>query len=203
MLGDYLFHKNADGSYTITDTKNADGSTVAVGHVSDRNGIQHVTNVDKFSFQRGGSSLVLDLGTTKPVPMDDRVTLTGAGPVYTIAVSTLLANDIDFQNANLSGGTLKLNWVGDAVGGTATLNASHTSITFTVAAGYSGPLEFSYKVRDAKTDPAPYVYIPSDPTIAGEIRKAACCWYRLVRRTDPDYAGAVVSGCGGRAEGMA
>lgn len=183
-LADYHFQQNADGSYVVTDNKNSDGSAVEAGQISNRNGVQHLTNVERFSFKRGSSVTAGDFSMAAPLSADDQVNV-AASASYTIAVATLLVNDIDLQN--LSNPQLNIYWVGDAVGGTASLSADHKSIVFTPTANYRGSLEFSYKVQDAQGNKAPTVTNSSDSSITGELKASV----QLVLNdapTDPDYA---------------
>jgi len=182
QLEDYKFQKNTDGSYTITDTRNSDGSKVQADQISDRNGIQHLTNVERFSFMHGSVPTGADLGMAAPLSVGDQVTVASGANSYTIAASTLLANDIDFQN--LTSPQLSIYWVGDAVGGNVTLSGSN--IIFTPKAGYQGPMEFTYKVQDAQGNKAPLVNDVIDPTITGEL-KARVLLVPSDAPTDPDY----------------
>jgi Ca2+-binding RTX toxin-like protein/chemotaxis regulatin CheY-phosphate phosphatase CheZ len=184
QLEDYRFVKNADGSYLITDTKNNDGSTVAAGQVSDRDGIQHVTNVERFSFLRGVTPTSLYFDSVNPVLVNDQVTMQSAGAVR-ISADSLLANDIDFNSRALS-----IYWVGDAIGGTVSLINSQLqtpSVIFTPDAGYVGPLEFSYKVQDAQGNKGITLINVADPTITGEM-KGRVSLISPMAPTDPDYA---------------
>lgn len=183
-LADYSFVKNADGSWTITDHENSDGSTVEAGQVSDRNGVQQVKNVERFSFMLGKTPAAADFTLNNPLPADDRINVGTAGS-YSIAASALLANDLDLQNPGSP--QLAIYWVGDALGGTVALSADGQNITFTPQEGSTVIPEFSYKVKDAQGNLAPVVTNTSDPTISGEMKGRVL----LVPDNapgDPDYA---------------
>jgi len=73
--------------------------------------------------------------------------------VFNIAKTTLLANDVDVDDPNSA---LSLGWVGDATGGTVSLDANG-DVVFTPAANFNGYASFSYKVRDAAGLESPVV----------------------------------------------
>ncbi|WP_416391027.1 S8 family serine peptidase [Alloalcanivorax xenomutans] len=169
-LSEYVFVRTAGGGYQITDT------------VADRDGTLVLTNVEKFSFKTGTANTTLDLGLDAPLPVDDRVSVTD-GPV-TVAAATLLANDLDFQH--LDAGQLSIDWVGDAVGGTVTLSQDGQTIQFTPEVGYRGPVEFSYRVKDAQGNGAPTIGNAADPSVSGEM-KARVLLVPDSAPSDPDY----------------
>jgi Ca2+-binding RTX toxin-like protein/subtilisin-like proprotein convertase family protein len=182
-LADYTFVKNVDGSYTITDHKNADGSAVTAGQISDRNGVQHITNVEGFSFQPVGGALktVTYFNSLVPLPVDDQVNVDPAAS-YSIAAASLLANDIDFPNQALS-----IKEVGGAEGGTVALSADRQTIVFTPKAGYLGQMGFTYRLQDAQGNDAPNIYDTADPSITGYM-KGRVAIVPSNAPTDPDYA---------------
>ncbi len=188
-LADYRVRRNADGSYTLTDTRNHDGSAAPTWELSDRDGVQHVTNVERFSFMRGATPTAADFGMAAPLPVDDRIGFDDGQSQIVIPVSQLLGNDLDFQSASadLDGSALAVYWVGDALGGTVGLSADKKTIIFTPNAGDNGPLEFAYKVQDGQGNQAPVVTNSADPTITGEL-KGRVLLVPSDAPTDPDYA---------------
>ncbi|WP_427501722.1 S8 family serine peptidase (plasmid) [Methylomonas sp. MED-D] len=185
QLEEYRFAKNADASWTITDTQNSDGSAVLAGQVSNRDGVQTVKNVERFSFLRGQTPTAVDFTLPNPLPVNDRVEVNGTASGYSIAVSSLLANDLDLQNPGSP--QLSIYWVGDALGGSVALSADGKTITFTPKAGSSVVPEFSYKVKDAQGNTAPVVANVADPTVSGEM-KARVLLVPANAPADPDYA---------------
>ncbi|KGM39698.1 hypothetical protein JY96_05760 [Aquabacterium sp. NJ1] len=166
QLEDYKFEKAGANSWRITDTRNVDGSLVVTGQVSDRDGIQEISNVERFSFKCGGLTTVMDLGQASPLPINDRVSdLVIGRSMLGINASSLLANDLDFQNTGTP--QLSITWVGDAVGGSVALTDDR--IVFMPTIGYTGPLEFSYTIQDRESAPhaAPIVNLINDPSQQG------------------------------------
>lgn len=170
-LSQYRFVRTASGAYQITDL------------VADRDGTMLLNNVESFAFKSGTAMTALALGLDAPLPADDRISVAAGGPV-TIAVASLLANDLDFQH--LDAAQLNINWVGDAVGGTVRLSSDRLSVTFTPTAGYSGPIEFSYRVNDAQGNAAPIIANTGDSTLQGEM-KARVLLVPAGAPSDPDY----------------
>jgi VCBS repeat-containing protein len=85
-----------------------------------------------------------------PVAVDD-ILAAPDGPATTFAASDLLANDTDADNPNSE---LTIASVTSGTGGTATLNGDGT-VTFTPAAGFSGPATFTYTTSDGSATSAP------------------------------------------------
>lgn len=170
-LAEYHFQRNADGGYTVTD------------RVANRDGVEVVRNVERFSTHRNGGMLVVDFGMAQPLPANDTVAVAPTG-VIAISVATLLANDIDFQNLGSPQSSLSVYWVGDAVGGTVTLSGSN--VVFTPIAGYSGPLEFAYRLRDAEGNTGPIVTNSANPSLSGEV-KGRVSLVRTGAPTDPEF----------------
>ncbi|MFL9672331.1 S8 family serine peptidase [Pseudomonas marginalis] len=170
-LSQYRFVRTASGAYQITDL------------VADRDGTMLLNNVESFAFKSGTAMTALALGLDDPLPVDDRISVAAGGPV-TIAVASLLANDLDFQH--LDAAQLNINWVGDAVGGTVRLSSDRLSVTFTPTAGYSGPIEFSYRVNDAQGNAAPIIANTGDSKLQGEM-KARVLLVPAGAPSDPDY----------------
>ncbi|WP_162270304.1 S8 family serine peptidase [Bordetella ansorpii] len=170
-LSDYRFVRTANGGYQITDS------------VADRDGTMVLTNVEKFSFKTGTSTTTLDFGLDAPLAVDDRISVAQAGTI-SVAASSLLANDLDFQH--LDAAQLSISWVGDAVGGTVTLSSDRKTITFTRKPGFSGPIEFSYRVKDAQGNTAPVIANAADPSVAGQM-KARVMMVPAGAPADPDY----------------
>jgi Ca2+-binding RTX toxin-like protein len=180
-LEDYRFVQNADGGWTITDTRNADGSMVAEGLVSDRDGVQFARNVERFSYMRGSAWTTYDFAYSNPLPADDRIEVAATSSSHAISAASVLANDVDFQKQALS-----LYWVGDAIGGTVALSADKKTITFTPNPEYVGPLEFAYKVQDSQGNRAPTFTLVSDSSVFADAKGRV----RLVPAdapSDPDY----------------
>ena len=170
-LSQYRFVRTASGAYQITDL------------VADRDGTMLLNNVESFAFKSGTAMTALALGLDAPLPVDDRISVAAGGPV-TIAVASLLANDLDFQH--LDAAQLNINWVGDAIGGTVRLSSDRLSVTFTPTAGYNGPIEFSYRVNDAQGNGAPIIANTGDNTLQGEM-KARVLLVPVGAPSDPDY----------------
>lgn len=170
-LSQYRFVRTASGAYQITDL------------VADRDGTMLLNNVESFAFKSGTAMTALALGLDAPLPVDDRISVAAGGPV-TIAVASLLANDLDFQH--LDAAQLNINWVGDAIGGTVRLSSDRLSVTFTPTAGYNGPIEFSYRVNDAQGNAAPIIANTGDSTLQGEM-KARVLLVPAGAPSDPDY----------------
>lgn len=170
-LSQYRFVRTASGAYQITDL------------VADRDGTMLLNNVESFAFKSGTAMTALALGLDAPLPVDDQISVAAGGPV-TIAVASLLANDLDFQH--LDAAQLNINWVGDAIGGTVRLSSDRLSVTFTPTAGYNGPIEFSYRVNDAQGNAAPIIANTGDSTLQGEM-KARVLLVPAGAPSDPDY----------------
>ncbi|WP_426992744.1 S8 family serine peptidase [Methylomonas sp. CM2] len=185
QLEEYRFAKNADASWIITDTQNSDGSPVLAGQVSDRDGVQQVKNVERFSFMRGQTPTAVDFTLPNPLPVNDRLEVNNTASSYSIAVSSLLANDLDLQNP--ASPQLSIYWVGDALGGSVALSADGKTITFTPKAGSTVAPEFSYKVKDTQGNTAPVVANVADPSVSGEM-KARVLLVPANAPSDPDYA---------------
>jgi Ca2+-binding RTX toxin-like protein/subtilisin-like proprotein convertase family protein len=180
-LEDYSFVKNPDGSWVITDKKNLDGSTVLAGQASDRDGVQNVRNVERFSIMRGQNATGADFSMVAPLPVNDIQTINAGAASYTISVASLIANDLDFQTGS---STLSMYWVGDAIGGSVSLSGSN--VIFTPNQSFNGTYEFSYKVKDPQGNTAPLVTNSVDPSITGEA-KARVLLVPSNAPTDPDF----------------
>ena len=180
-LADYRFVRES-GGYVVTDTRNADGTLVTAGNVSDRDGEQHISGIETFSYSSGQMSPYLNIDDVKPTPVADLVAIDGGLPCYIIEAATLTANDLDFQ-----GGPLQISWVGEAIGGTVAMTSGlFTTITFTPTPGYVGPMQFSYRVKDPQGNGGVVIEIPEEPGSAAEIKGLV----RLVQSdapSDPDY----------------
>ncbi|WP_148169570.1 S8 family serine peptidase [Pseudomonas chlororaphis] len=170
-LAQYRFVRTASGAYQITDL------------VADRDGTMLLSNVENFAFTSSTTRTGLPLGLDAPLPVDDRIAVVG-GAAVTIAVASLLANDLDFQH--LDAAQLTINWVGDAVGGTVWLSQDRQNVTFTPTAGYNGPIEFSYRINDAQGNSAPVIMNAGDITLQAEM-KARVLLVPGNTPSDPDY----------------
>jgi Cadherin-like domain len=86
------------------------------------------------------------LAAVDDAPSAQGETVMGASEdaVFNINKSTLLANDHDIDNADSD---LSLSWVGNATGGTVSLDASG-NVVFTPTLNFNGNATFQYKVRD-------------------------------------------------------
>jgi Ca2+-binding RTX toxin-like protein/subtilisin-like proprotein convertase family protein len=136
---DLLDLRGKVGDYTRTTL--GDGSIQFVDSVTGRDGTITIKNVEYLNFI--GSRLTgLPLNLANPLPVDDIVTINPTG-AQTILASTLLANDKDFQ-----GNSLSITSVGDAKGGTVSLDGSGNAV-FTPTAGYAGIASFTYKIKDS------------------------------------------------------
>ncbi|WP_319004535.1 S8 family serine peptidase [Methylobacillus caricis] len=192
-LEDYTFSRNFDAAlgyeWKIVDHKNLDGSTVAEGQVSDRNGIQYIKGVETFSYMNGQYSTVMDFSMQATLPVNDRIEDTSnGGNVIVIPFSTLLENDLSFlRNTPFYRVTLwelgpvidfpthlfnsSIKWVGDAQGGTVSISGQN--VIFTKASDYSGPISFRYRMHDVYPNEyviinAPMVVNNNNPHILSE-----------------------------------
>lgn len=154
-LSDYTISADGNGGYVVSDSH------------SDRDGVQHVTNVERFSFNSKTAPVILDFGASYPILVDDKIGVVASG-AYTISAASLIANDIDFQH--LAAPQLTLTWVGDAVGGVATLSADQKTVLFTPNLGYSGPLQFSYEVKNGAGVTGPNLALVTDSSISGQMK---------------------------------
>jgi hypothetical protein len=91
-------------------------------------------------FVQGGS-----VPNKAPVPTNDNGFTVAANGTLTIAASTLLANDLDPE-----GRPLTIASVGGAINGTVSLSSDKKTVTFTPAAGYTGPASFAYAASDGE-----------------------------------------------------
>ncbi len=192
-LEDYHFQAsgtNSNGStaWLITDTKNSDGSIVAIGQVSDRDGIQQVRDVERFSYKNDSNTSTRDLGMVAPMPVNDRLTVSEPTISYSISAGSLIANDIDFQN--LASPQVSLIWVGDAVGGSVSLSTDKATVVFTPKVGYIGPMEFAYTIQDKDAQPnqAPTVALVGDPSKHGIMKARVTLAPDVSLPSDPDFA---------------
>src|SRR6185437_4753482 len=82
-------------------------------------------------------------GNQPPVAKADSGFTTGVNTPLTLLASTLLANDTD-----PNGDTLTVTGASGGVNGTASFNATNSTVTFTPTAGYTGPASFNYAISD-------------------------------------------------------
>jgi Ca2+-binding RTX toxin-like protein len=186
QLEDYTLIKNTDNSYTIIDHKNLDGSFVdnTINQISDRDGVHILKNIERFSFMRGNSPTVGNLDQESPLPVNDVIKITGiVGDSFEISVSSLIANDLDFQSQSNS---LSVYWVGGAIGGAVRLSDDKLKVIFTPNQGFTGTFEFSYKLKDPQNNTAPVVVDSKNPANSGELKGRV---FLLPENTpnDPNY----------------
>ncbi|GAA4266088.1 Ig-like domain-containing protein [Frondihabitans peucedani] len=98
--------------------------------------------------------------TVLPKAHDDSLRATDAGAPVTVASSALLGND--------NGLSLSIASVGDVAGGHAALNQDGT-VTFTPAAGFSGPASFTYTATDGTNPSTATVSLSVKPVAAADI----------------------------------
>ncbi len=143
---DYFIASNPDGSTTVSDRQTG------------RDGVDTLRDVSAISFE-DISQVSIKSGAGAygyTLPVNDRVVV-AASAVATISAATLLANDKNFAGSTVSLRELVgINDVaiargssGQVVGGTASLNAAGTSMTFTPTAGFTGVMGFKYRVVDS------------------------------------------------------
>ncbi|TDV69945.1 S8 family serine peptidase [Pseudomonas sp. LP_7_YM] len=132
-------------------TRSADGHEV-VDRVSGRDGNISIKNIQKLNFS---DISAVDLQSSNAMPVPDFIsvdqqgkTLTGLEPVL-ISSGQLLKND---QRLN-SVGNLRISQVGDAVGGSVSLNVQG-DVLFTPASDSSGICNFFYSLVDDAGNPA-------------------------------------------------
>lgn len=147
---DYSLKHNADGTWTLTDS------------VAGRDGAVTFSNVAALDFNDISQvSVANGLG----MPVNDRlntgnasqVTVNGSGQ-FVIQAATLLANDKDYAGNALSirelldnnGQPIARGASGVVNGGTVSLSADGSTITFTRAAGFGGVMSFRYHVSDSR-----------------------------------------------------
>lgn len=80
-----------------------------------------------------------------PVAANDSGFSTGTDTPITIQASTLLANDNDAD-----GDPISISGASGAVNGSVSFDSQSQTITFTPAAGYSGPASFNYSIADGQ-----------------------------------------------------
>ncbi len=132
------------GSFSeYTRTTLTDGRIVMTDRVASRDGTVTMKNVEFFNFKDINN---IGVSWDAPMPADDTVTINPTG-TQTILASTLLANDVDYQNH-----TLRITGLTNTVGGTATLNGAG-NVVFTPTAGFSGVMSFQYKIADSQNNP--------------------------------------------------
>jgi Ca2+-binding RTX toxin-like protein len=186
QLEDYRFFLNEDGRLVVADTLNLNESKVELLSGSSRDGVQELLNIERIGAQLGSGALAIDLASSRPIAVNDVVSVGLGNTPIAISTAQLLANDLDFQNLG-SSADISVYWVGDAVGGSVALSGS--SIVFTPNASFTGPLEFAYKLRDAAGNVGPLLVPANDVNAVGatELRGLV----RLTRTTapsDPGYA---------------
>ncbi len=212
-LEDYIFEYQYKGDYiqknghwiqkpswVIKDTKNLDGSRVefSKGEVSDRNGTQILTDVERFSYMRGNINTVMNLDMDNPLPVNDVIQGVNASQPIRISVSTLLANDIDFGKINNPNYNIAkiVKWVGDAVGGSVEIDSGSGEIVFRPNAQYKGVMEFTYQMADWVSNVsglvlnAPTIQDVANPSVMGEAKARVFLLpaSEASAISDPDYA---------------
>lgn len=212
-LEDYIFEYQYKGDYiqknghwvqkpswVIKDTKNLDGSRVdfSKGEVSDRNGTQILTDVERFSYMRGNINTVMNLDMDNPLPVNDVIQGVNASQPIRISASTLLANDIDFGKINNPAFNISkvVEWVGDAIGGSVEIDNGSGDIVFRPNAQYKGVMEFTYQMADWVTNvsglvlTAPTIQDVANPSVMGEAKARVFLLPASEAGSiyDPDYA---------------
>lgn len=143
---EYNFTRNADGTFTVTDTH------------ADRDGTDTLKDISALNFadisQVAISASLPNYGYG--MPANDQIDVSGPGP-YVISAANLLANDKDFaglvlsirQLLDVNGNAIARGANGRVVGGLAALSADGNTITFTPDAGFTGVMKFKYRVQDS------------------------------------------------------
>ncbi|MCW2479667.1 S8 family serine peptidase [Candidatus Symbiopectobacterium sp. NZEC135] len=137
------------GDYNITRT--ATGYQVA-DKVAKRDGTVTLKNIQKLNFSDISS---VDLHTPNAMPVADALRKNKDGKdfnrtqAHVISAQSLLANDLQLN----SKGALRIAGVGDALGGTVSLNAQG-DVLFTPDARYTGIMGFKYGVSDTAGNPS-------------------------------------------------
>ncbi|WP_265947901.1 retention module-containing protein [Dechloromonas sp. A34] len=158
---------HADGSYTYVSNAAAqaldDGESrtdIFTYTVSDPGGLSSTTTL----------SLTVSGANDGPLAIDDARTTPEDTPVTIVVLGN--DSDVDGEALHVSAIAGQPVTAGDSVAvtnGTATLNADGT-ITFTPAAGYNGPADFSYTITDGTTSDTANVHLViddvNDPPVA-------------------------------------
>ncbi|MCW2486450.1 S8 family serine peptidase [Candidatus Symbiopectobacterium sp. NZEC127] len=137
------------GDYSITRTST--GYQVA-DKVAKRDGTVTLKNIQKLNFSDISS---VDLDTPNAMPVADALRKNNNGKdfdrrqAHVISAQSLLANDLQLN----SKGTLRIANVGDALGGTVSLNAQG-DVLFTPDVRYTGIMGFKYGVLDTTGNPS-------------------------------------------------
>jgi Ca2+-binding RTX toxin-like protein len=145
-FADYSFTRNADGTLTVTDK------------IENRDGTDTLKDISALDFADINQVAIVSSGSGYgfSLPVNDEIKVFGTGP-YTIAASTLLANDTNFaglaiairQLIDVNGNAIGRGTSGQVIGGVAALSSDGATITFTPAAGFTGVMQFKYYVQDA------------------------------------------------------
>jgi len=108
--------------------------------IDGRDGINILTDVEALNF-----SDIIDVRPVweNPFATDDIVSISGQGP-YHISASSIVSNDIDFQDDSIS-----IRQITSSIGGTATLLANG-DVSFAPDTNFQGVKSFSYYVIDSK-----------------------------------------------------
>ncbi len=127
---------NASGNVVFTPTLNYNGTATFTYWVKDPGGLESNAVT---------TTVVLAAVNDAPTVQGEIVTGASEDAVFNISSSTLLANDHDVDDPDSA---LTLSWVGNATGGTVSLNANG-NVVFTPTLNFNGNATFQYKVRDA------------------------------------------------------
>ena len=123
---------DANGDFVFTPTPNFFGAASFEYTITDGDGATDTAVV----------AITVTSVQDAPVAVDDAATTNEDTPLA-IAAATLLANDSD-----VDGDTLTITSVGNAAGGSVTLDANTGEITFTPTANASGTASFDYTIGD-------------------------------------------------------
>ncbi len=116
-----------------------DGATIVDLRPGSPDGTDSIENVEVLQFS--DATIYLDGRNNPPIAVDDTATTTQNTPLV-IPISTLLANDFDFD-----GNKISLVSVSGASHGTVSLDGKG-NVVFTPATGYTGGAGFNYKISD-------------------------------------------------------
>jgi LysM repeat protein len=127
---------NANGDVVFTPTANYNGSATFTYWVKDASGLES---------RAATTTVVLAAVNDAPSVQGEIVTGASEDAVFHIDKATLLANDHDVDDADSA---LSLGWVGNASGGSVSLDANG-NVVFTPTANFNSNATFQYMVRDA------------------------------------------------------
>ena len=156
-FADYRITKLDATTYRIVDTK--------VG----RDGADTLKDIEKLNFADVSS---VDITLDNPMPVKDVLTIADRNGAKLISVTSLLANDLDWQ-----GDALHITTISDVKGGTiagvtgseGTPTITNGQLTFTPDPTFTGVMSFKYKIADIDNTPGATAFLPGTQ-ISAEMR---------------------------------